>query len=236
MTSADLYFKFKLTKNVPKDAKIHIDSPSGLPFNVRTNNANNYVFFSKKYSAVDLASNSLVITLSESVTTSDVLELYLEDAFDTPSATPGNPGLRVKADYTCDGTTIILTDDSDNTITAAAGLNIALTADATSLTSSTAITFAPTNAGEMSDYTFTFTTAEAVASTDEFWIKFPRAYDEIVGSGNWPTDIRFERYMTGSSNYFYLACSSSQLGANVECTAQHRIVRVFNPSAITTGQ
>jgi hypothetical protein len=42
--------------------------------------------------------------------------------------------------------------------------------------------------------------------------------------------------MTGSSNYFYLACSSSELGANVECTAQHRIVRVFNPSAITAGQ
>jgi hypothetical protein len=100
-----------------------------------------------------------VITLSEGVTTSDILELYLEDAFDTPSATPSNSGFRVKADYTCDGTPIILTDDSGTDITPAAGLDIALTAAATSLTSSTAIAFAPTNAGEMSDYTFTFATS-----------------------------------------------------------------------------
>jgi len=152
------------------------------------------VFFSKKYSAVTLASNSLVITLDEAVTTSDVLELYLEDAFDTPSATPGTPGFRVKADYTCDSTTITLTDDAGTGITAATGLNIALTAAATSLTSSTGISFEPVNAGEMASYTFTFTTAGAVESTDEFWIKFPRAYDEVVGSGNWPSNIRFERY------------------------------------------
>lgn len=55
------------------------------------------------------------------------------------------------------------------------------------------VTFNVNNAGESSDYSFTFNTFATTAKTDYFLIKFPRIYDEYV-SGYWPTEqmIRYK--------------------------------------------
>jgi len=34
---------------------------------------------------------------------------------------------------------------------------------------------------------------------------------------------------------FYIECSSEVLGANIECTVEHRIVRIFNVEAVPAG-
>lgn len=73
------------------------------------------------------------------------------------------------------------------------------------------IVLSNTTANEYADYTFTFRTSLNVDATDSIWIKFPRDYEPYLG-------LSEIKYKWASPSYYYIDCSSSRLGENVECT------------------
>jgi hypothetical protein len=133
-----------------------------------------------------------------------------------------------------------MNNDSDASVTTPnSGLTLTYSAAATAtLTGATnALTRTVTSGGKSSDYTFTFTPSGTVESTDQCWIKFPRDYAEIVATRHWPSDGRFKRYGTANPHHSFLTCAGSDnLGSNVECTVDHRTVRVSNVAAVNSSQ
>lgn len=167
---------FKLSKSIPSGAKIIIESPSTLNW-APSASFNDYVFFSKLYSTVLMSGNTLTITVAEAISNSDDLELYVEDAFST-TASNNTLQFKIKTTFTCGGTEIILDDDTNpsGTQTLPTSHNLTLVTGAGATLGSASVTQSDKTAGQPSDYTFTFTTANdvGVAVTDEIWIKFPR--------------------------------------------------------------
>lgn len=50
----------------------------------------------------------------------------------------------------------------------------------------------------------------------------------MVVSENWSSNYKQKRYVWNEPQMYYATCRSADLGTNVECTTQHRWVRVFN--------
>lgn len=75
-----------------------------------TTDLKNYVFLSVEYTSVTKNGSELKITLKTEVASGVDIELYVEEAFDNPTADASS--FRIKTEYTCNAVPVILDDDS----------------------------------------------------------------------------------------------------------------------------
>lgn len=80
------------------------------------------------------------------------------------------------------------------------------------------------NAGlEIGYWSFQFSSNQAFAVGDEFWILFPNTFDPQLGTG-------YIKY-TEEPTVYYIPCTSSQLTVAVECVIDRWYLRVINGTA-----
>lgn len=82
------------------------------------------------------------------------------------------------------------------------------------------------NAGEMSDYTFTFKSSSGYTIGDTIAITFPHAFDPFVGHAS--------RWLAQESTTYYLECTSTALSASW-CTVDKWTVTIEGSAAVDSG-
>ena len=88
------------------------------------------------------------------------------------------------------------------------------------------LTITDTTAGQSSDYTFAFSSNVILDVDNYLVIKLPTVYDIYVGKVSSREDL--VRYVWAEPTYNIIRCSSEELGSNIECIVDHRMIRIRN--------
>jgi len=76
--------------------------------------------------------------------------------------------------------------------------------------SATPVVLDISTAGEVANYTFSFSSELPILETDEIWIQFPLQFDPYVAKS-------LIRYRWNQSSVYYVDCDNEGLGDDVEC-------------------
>mmetsp|Transcript_26816 Transcript_26816/g.4837 ORF Transcript_26816/g.4837 Transcript_26816/m.4837 type:complete len:87 (-) Transcript_26816:3188-3448(-) len=81
--------RFTLNKDIPANSEIRLIPPTSVSY-LATTNFNDKLFFSKVYRDIVAGSNLISFVTTEAISSGEVLELYIEDAFNNPEVTTEN--------------------------------------------------------------------------------------------------------------------------------------------------
>lgn len=178
------------------------------------------------YSSCSVSGNDFKLVLSQNYAALSKLELFIRSAVKAPGdvSTPTSTtvyAFKVKATW---GSAVLI--DSPETLSPSQ--IIIPTPKVTTLIAAGAvpISFAPTNAGEIASYVFSFTLNVAAAAADTIWLAWPDDFDPYIGKAT--------ETLSQESGNFYLPCSSAQLGPSLGCRIDNWMM-VINGLTASTG-
>lgn len=211
--ASDLYLKFSFQYSIPKGGYFQL-ALNNIILSYSDSDIHKKCWLNGvKYAVCEYSSSKVKIILGEDYEASEILELYLDDAFINPASTTTiKEAFKFTAYY---GTLSIIEDYIGSTYTAQ---------DKISELSKSAISLLGDTIGEFGDYTFSFKSPSTFLESDQIWIIFPSEFDYFVGDAN-------VLYSDESSTY-YIDCSSS-LG-ETECTVDHNIVVITGDEEVNT--
>jgi len=162
--------------------------------------------------------NGIALTVATDVASGSYIELFVDEGFDTPAnTTTSTSGFDITASWGA----VSIIDDLATAYTAAS--KFTATAAISGTITEDAITITANNAGESSDYLFSFKSSSGYTVGDMIEIMFPREYDLFVGHAS--------EWFTEESNVYYMDCSSTALGSSW-CTVDKRCVTVSGSVAV----
>lgn len=210
-TEAHLYLRFSLPHALPACGEIAIFSP--LTLSPQRNSPNYYCSTSPvPQSSCDVTGNAVYLTLSQDFPANGELEFFLEEFVTNPAnLQPLQDGFRLTASWGGQVT------DMD-TGPLQSGQIYTPTAILTTLILKSAlspISFTPATAVEAATYTLDFKDLADFAVDDEFWVLFPREFDNFLG------DVRAR--LSTAPNEYYIDCSCTQLAVSM-CPVDRRTV------------
>ena len=201
-TNVNGTIKFKVSQTLPKGSSVTIAYPLTLSSALSAvSDIKDYVWSTVQYSAVSSSGNTLLFTPGEDVPVGSWIEIYIDAGFNTGAdTTTSTNGFDVTASWE----TIPIIADPDtgysasSKFTASAAISGTITDDS--------ISIAVNNAGESSDYAFSWTSSVGYTVGDSIEITFPREFDLFVGDAN--------EWFTEEVNTYYINCSSTAMGAS----------------------
>ena len=212
-TNANGNLKFKVSQTLPKGSIITIAYPANLSNALGSvSDIKDYCWSTVQYSAVSTSGNSLILTTAVDVETGSEIEIYIDGGFNTPTTTTTSTN---GFDVTASWNSITIIDDlsvgysASSMFTASAAIVSQVTEDS--------ISISVKNAGESSDYAFSWKSSVGYTVGDSILITFPRLYDLFVGNAS--------EWFTEEPNVYYMPCSSNALGASW-CTVSKRVVTI----------
>lgn len=213
-----IYIAFTLENYLPIGSTISIKSPTSSW--ALTGNIKNKCWFSLKYSSCTVATNQLIIVISEEYNGQNLF-LLIDEALDTPNLSTGSLAFSMSTTfYAVSIDKDIETTTSQTLITVAPPSNVfTLTGDGVVVT--------PNNAGEIATYEFTFSISCATVVGYEIWIKFPDNFDSYIGEA-------YVKFPWGEEDNYDLPCKSTVLG-DIRCYVDHWYVIVTNMNTIAAG-
>ena len=209
----DLHFTFSVDRDLPLGSSIEI---TGNAVTVAGSITKDTTFSNIKFSSVSVSGSAITIITSEAISSDSSIEFYFDKAVTAgTAATTGS--FQITTSYNPGGVITEITNDSAVTPTANK-YEITYGALPTAIPAGTIAATVKTP-GEMSSYTFTYTTPVAIAATDTLWVLFDHGYDPNIGDS-----------MEYSSGDWRIECSSTVFTSAI-CKVDHWMVIVSNLAA-----
>jgi hypothetical protein len=211
--------KFKLSQTLPKGSEMTVAYPNNLT-NALSSTADlkDHCWSTVQYKKCETSGQGIKLTLDADVSSGSYIEIFLDGGFNTGAdTTVSTNGFDVTATWMTES---IISDPDTGYSTAS---KFTATAAITGTITEDAITITANNAGESSDYLFSFKSSVGYTVGDSIKITFPREYDLFVGYAS--------EWFTEEANVYYMMCSSTALGATW-CTVSKREVTITGSVAV----
>lgn len=172
---ADGHLKFKMSNAVPKGTTVEIAASNNVALGA-SGNLKDLCFSSKIYTSCEVNSSKVKLVFGEDIAALSEVELYLSQTYALPNAAgQSTTGWRVEATYS--GNTIV-----NDIVTGVQAWTPG--AAVTGTITSQSLTMTNNNAGEYSDYTFSFKTDTGYTVGETIEISFPHEFDPFVGGAS----------------------------------------------------
>ncbi|CAG9312558.1 unnamed protein product [Blepharisma stoltei] len=223
--TADIYLTFSLSKAVPQYGIISITPGFVSSLALSSGDVSSSCWTDIDYYSCKVSGTSISIQLSNSLAANTAMKVYLDMALVLPTSNSTTTGWTISSTWGEVSITADSTSASPATFpqTVGAAVNSAITLSSVAAVNSQ-------TADETTSYTFTFTSAVVVATSDSFVIEFPKDFSPLLG-------LASAVFPDCSPNNFYTTCSSTALGisSGTYCSVDHWKLTVTGITKATTA-
>lgn len=203
-----LYLDFSLPHSIPATGILYISSAVGSYSGVGDQSEN--CWSTLQYSECKINEEFLMIVLAEKYVGGNEIQILLDAAFDLPDkAGLTNDGFAVRSVFNG----IIIDFDSFIEFENSQKLDIKELDNGEFTMGQLPLKVDPTNEGELSLYSFSFSISTQVEMADSLLFSFPYEFDHFLGNAN-------EKFQWGDPGSNYLNCSSRAL-STILCKVDH---------------
>ncbi|CAG9312581.1 unnamed protein product [Blepharisma stoltei] len=208
---ADIYLTFSLSKAVPQYGIITITAGFVSSLSYSSGDISSSCWTDQDYYSCQASGTSISIQLSNALAANTAMKVYLDMALTLPTSNSTSTGWTIKSSWGEVSITADSTSASPATFQQVIG-----TAVSNAITLSSVAAVNSQTADETTSYTFTFTSAVLVATTDSFVIEFPKDFSPLLG-------LASAVFPDCSPNNYYTTCSSTALGisSGTYCSVDH---------------
>mmetsp|Transcript_15879 Transcript_15879/g.15835 ORF Transcript_15879/g.15835 Transcript_15879/m.15835 type:complete len:2183 (-) Transcript_15879:22-6570(-) len=223
--TADVYLTFSLSKPVPAYGLITITPGFVSSLALSSGDVSSACWTDIDYLSCQVSGTSIQIQLSNTLAVNTAMSVYLDMALVLPTSNSTSTGWTISSSWGGVSITADSTSASPATFQQIIG-----TAQSNAITLSSINQINSQTADETSSYTFTFTSAVVVATTDVFVIEFPKDFSPLLG-------LASAVFPDCSPKNYYTTCSSSVLGisSGTYCSVDHWKLTVTGISKATTA-